>query len=270
MKFSSLALTLTCLAAVVNAKNTTVLVFGDSWGDTGPTWKTISDVFERNDQSADVRSAAVGGTTACGWAEDPNSLADASQSLFPELPDGPDFVWYTLGGNDLENEIYQACSSGAGDFDGAVDCVRAETAKVNTCSATLMDAFFEAFPASRIMQCGYDIQCEDTKCIPSLEARCPFCGNNLTCANSVGVKFQEYLVGGMQARYDEPQYTGINIQGAVQVAGGVAGAAVGAPVLDQGAPCEWETYCVHPTYGTPAEQAVGDAFWDLYFSKQLS
>ena len=36
-----------------------------------------------------------------------SSLADAAQRLFPELVDGPDHVWYTLGGNDFADKTYQ-------------------------------------------------------------------------------------------------------------------------------------------------------------------
>ena len=83
-------------AARAEPNATTVLVFGDSWGDTGPTWQTIRDAFARRNRTADVRSAAVGGTTACGWA--PSSLVNASRALFPELAEtGPDFVWFTAG-----------------------------------------------------------------------------------------------------------------------------------------------------------------------------
>ena len=373
-------------------------VFGDSWGDTGPTWKTIRDVFARNGRVADVRSAAVGGTTACGWADDPDSLADAAASLFPELPDGPDFVWYVrralfLFFNPLapskrdalhrtdrrDHKFVCAVVSIAGTLwaattlrDQSTRSARTpratSTARSRACArrprprtrarrgcfddarydgyslvffgrqvslcdpssrqASLLDALYAAFPLSRVMQCGYDVQCEDASCLGTVDSRAPFCGANVTCANTLMLKFQEFLVGDLAARFPAPQYTGINILGAVQVAGGVAGAAVGAPVLDQGGPCEWETWCVstppcarasrrphsserggyfrmsgrlhsserggvfvavgdtdtdsscceraacagrcvHPTYGTPAEQAVGDAFWDLYFSKQL-
>ena len=61
---------------------------------------------------------------------------------------------------------------------------------------------------------------------------------------------------------------GIDILGTVQRAGGVAGAATGKPVLDVGSPCGLMTACVHPTHGRAGAAAVGDAMWDLYFSKQ--
>ena len=62
-----------------------------------------------------------------------------------------------------------------------------------------------------------------------------------------------------------PQYTGMNVLGAVQAASGVPGASVGhLNVTGGGAKCEWMTYCVHPTYGTPTADAIGKAFWDQW------
>ena len=37
----------------------------------------------------------------------PGTIAAEAAKLFPELPDGPDHVWYTLGGNDFANQHYQ-------------------------------------------------------------------------------------------------------------------------------------------------------------------
>jgi hypothetical protein len=63
-------------------------------------------------------------------------------------------------------------------------------------------------------------------------------------------------------------YTGLNILGTVQQAGGVPGARTGAPVVGvHGSPCGLMTECVHPTYGGMGATAVGEAFWQLYFSK---
>ena len=43
----------------------------------------------------------------------------------------------------------------------------------------------------------------------------------------------------------------------------------GHPVIGVGAPCDLETMCVHPTHGKKGATAVGEAFWQLYFSKHL-
>ena len=53
------ALLLVIAAAVpACAKNYTVMVFGDSWGSLGPSWHEIQDVFDRNNVTAVVKSAA--------------------------------------------------------------------------------------------------------------------------------------------------------------------------------------------------------------------
>lgn len=46
----------------------TVLTIGDSWGDTGPTYKIIKDVFDKHGVAVDSKNRAIAGTTACGWA----------------------------------------------------------------------------------------------------------------------------------------------------------------------------------------------------------
>lgn len=72
----------------INGSTVTVLVFGDSWGSLGPSWRELQDMFDRHGVDAVVRSAAVGGTAACQWAmkgsRGPGSaLADAAAQLFP-------------------------------------------------------------------------------------------------------------------------------------------------------------------------------------------
>ena len=77
-----------------NSSVVNVLVFGDSWGSYGPSWREIQDMFDRHGVRAVVRSAAIGGTQACQWAEGNHigregvgsALADAANKLFPELP----------------------------------------------------------------------------------------------------------------------------------------------------------------------------------------
>lgn len=72
----------------INSSTLTVLVFGDSWGSLGPSWRALQDTFDRHGVDAVVRSSAVGGTQACQWAatgtNGPGSaLADAAKRLFP-------------------------------------------------------------------------------------------------------------------------------------------------------------------------------------------
>ena len=54
-----------------------VLVFGDSQGDTGPTWKALRDVLYKQKVKATVINKSIGGTKACAWATDPNAIVKA-------------------------------------------------------------------------------------------------------------------------------------------------------------------------------------------------
>ena len=244
--------------------NVTVLVFGDSWGQVGPSWHALEDMFVAHGVSADVQSSAVGGTRACQWAQDPQSLVKAAQERFGDA--GPDYVWYTAGGNDLEASAYQQCSKNASSMDEAINtCLRKATDVINACTDTLLTELWTVYPSAKVMQCGYDIPCEEGQC--ATQSRNPYCGNNVTCQNVGTVAWQPMLLE-LEDKYPG-RYAGLNVLGAVQKAGGVPGADVGAPDLTRGSPCGLMTSCVHPTYGKAGASAVGEAFWELYFSKQL-
>jgi len=258
-------------AAAASADNT-VLVFGDSWGDTGPTYKEIQDTFTRHNTKGTVKSAAVGGTTACGWAKDPQALVKAAKQKFPNSKDGPDFVWYTAGGNDLIGDsAFHSCTKNAKSLEAAEACYTAATDIAMKCTETMFDEYWKAFPKSQIMECNYDLPCENVICRGFDEGYLGnYCGSNITCMNTMGLAFQDAYVGRLRQKYKEPQYTGLLIGGAVQKGAGVPGADVGKPVLDQGGPCDMEVACVHPKYGSKAGTAVGEAFWDLFFSKYVT
>ena len=129
----------------------------------------------------------------------------------------------------------------------------------------MLDYYFSKYPNSKVMQCGYDIPCELGEC--AFQPRVPYCAGNISCSNICTVHWQGPLMDPLKAKYKG--YTGLNILGTVQKAGGVAGADVGKPVMDQGSPCDLMTSCVHPKYGKPGATAIGEAFWDLYFSKHI-
>ena len=237
-----------------------VLVFGDSWGSDGPSWKAVRDMFARNNVSADVQSSAVGGTRACQWASHPKSLAEEAAAKFNGT--APDFVWYTLGGNDLMGSHYRKCSAAAKTKEEALGCLQKQTDSITACTDTLLSHFWAKYPRARVMQCGYDLPCEQGRCVPA--PRNPFCGSNVTCLGESGLAWQPMLLTPLAQKYPH-NYTGINIMGTVQMAGGVVGASTGHPVLTQGSPCGLMTACVHPRYGKAGAKAVGTAFWDLYF-----
>lgn len=257
--------------ALAEGSNITVLVFGDSWGDLGPSYREVQDMFTRHGvNNADVRSAAIGGTTACGWAKDSQAIVKAARQKFPELPNGPDFVWYTAGGNDMGyDDDFHSCSAGARSMDDQYACMQTATDRIIGCTSSMFDAHWKAFPSSKVMQCNYDVPCEDLYCRDVFVHNFlgSHCGGNITCLNTCAVHWEHIYVGKLQTVYPEPRYTGLLIGGAVQKAAKVPGADVGKPVLDVGGPCDMMAECIHPKYGTAAATAVGEAFWDLYFSK---
>merc|ERR1712151_22465 len=256
-----------------------VLVFGDSWGSEGPKFTTLQETFDKHSTPAVVRSRSVGGRGACQWYNDcwsgkGNALVKAAQDKFPELENGPDFVWYTAGGNDLmlSSWEYKSCMGFASSEEKAQECFKKEINKINECTDKMLEAYWDKFPKSKVFQAAYDIPCaEGLKCQAIAKIRNPYCSaSDTTCHNSFQVFWQETEIGGRQRKYLQPRYTGLNILGAVQKAAGIPGADVGKPVLDQGGPCKWMDKCVHPRPGSPAAEAVGEAFWDLFFSKHLN
>lgn len=244
-----------------------VLVFGDSWGALGPSWHAVDDTLKWHGVDAIVRSTAVSGTRACQWSLIPSNLAMAANAMFPG--GGPDFVWLSVGGNDLLDHDYLKCSRLARNYGEAVACVHTVTLRMNGCTAVLLDQLYEKYPKTKVFQCGYDFQCGEGSCLPL--ARFPFCENSITCANAIGVKWQNFLLTPMAFRYSMRPgwYNPINIDGTVQFAAAMPNASVGFPILEWGSPCFFMTACVHPTRGSAAAIAIGDAFWDLFFSKHV-
>lgn len=231
-------------------------------------------MFQRHGVStADVRSAAKGGTTACGWAADPQAMVKAAQQQFPELPDGPDLVWYTLGGNDMGDDgEWHSCSGQARSMEEQYACMQTVTDKIIGCTSSMFDEYWKAFPKSKVMQCNYDVPCESGFCMSFFDHGFMgnYCGSNFTCMNTCAQHWERIHVGKLQTMYPEPRYTGLLIGGTVQKAAGIPGADVGKPVLDQGAPCNMMAQCIHPRYGSAAATAIGEAFWDLFFSKHVA
>lgn len=253
----------------------TVMVFGDSLGDTGPKWNTVQDMFDHRGVSATVKSAAVGGTTACQWAgqKDGTQIANKAKDLFGDK--GPDYVWYTLGGNDIwSDSVFQACQKsvkGKAVSDPAVQkCITDFNSRIIACHSTMFDKFYKVYPNARIMQAGYDIPCENRFCEHTTDALFAgaLCGRNGTCLNTMLHSWNTQHLDRMQAKYQAPAYTAIKLIGAVQMADKIPGADYDKPVYNKGANCRWETLCIHPTYNTPAGQAWGDGMWKLYFSKE--
>jgi len=251
-----------------------VLVFGDSFGDTGPTYHVVQDMFDLHKIDANVQSSAIGGTAACQWAgmDQGNEMVKQVQKLFPDAQDGPDYVWYTMGANDQwQDGSFQSCLKQSASDADAQACAEAESDRIFACTTKMLDNFWSVFPKSKVLQTGYEVPCQDFLCQDTVDRVFygNYCKNNITCSNHIGYNFQTYHMDSLKTRYPNKPYNSISIIGAAQKAAGIPGADVGKPNFDKGAKCEWTTFCCHPKYGSPAGDAWRDAFWDLYFSNEF-
>jgi hypothetical protein len=274
-KCAKLLLPVLAHAFADDAKSLNVMVFGDSFGDTGPTYHQVQDMFDTNGVSAEVKSAAVGGTSACHWASQDGgkAMVTKAKSLFPQLTDGPDHVWYTLGGNDIwQDSTFQTCQKKAKTQAALTACLTSVMHKVSACTQTNIGNYLKAFPKSKVMHSGYDVPCNNELCKLTLTGvfDMKYCAGNSTCNNKALYDFVNIYHADLRKAFPETQYTTLLMMGAVQKAAGIAGADVGKPVFDQSANCKWETLCVHPTYNSPAGKAWGQGFWDQYFSKHVN
>jgi len=252
-----------------------VLVFGDSQGDTGPTYHALQDVFDKHNTNAKVINKSVGGTLACGWAQNPDAIVKAAEEAFPGT--SPDLVWYTAGANDMgHDQEFHACLDKAMCDSDVAECINKANAKVMNCTVTLLENLWTAFPKARVGQYNYEEPCLDTQ--DCLEEAANFLGGSYclksaepkVCVERALMYWQSIYVDALQKRYPVPQYTGMNVLGAEQKAAGVLGSAVGKLVLGQGAKCAWTVLCGHPKYGTPGATAIADAMWDLWLSKVVN
>jgi hypothetical protein len=266
-----------CSSVVLSTGELSVLVVGDSFGDTGPTYRALDDTFKNNGVPATVESTAVGGTTTCHWAsqEDGMKLVNDAKKKFPNAVDGPDYMWYTLGANDQWSDgDFQSClkSAKGGSWQDALDCAAPEVDRLVGCGATMLENYWNEFPKSKVLFTGYDIPCFNALCDLSFTHAFygALCGNDITCTNTYGNDVQKLLSDAYVARFKGKPFTAVKFMGAAQKAAGIAGADAGTPVLDQGCECDYTAYCVHPKYGTPAGDAWTDAFWEKYFKNELS
>jgi hypothetical protein len=249
-------------------------VFGDSQGDTGPTYHALQDALDKHKIKATVINKSVGGTLACGWAQDPKAIVKAAKEAFPFS--SPDLVWYTAGANDLAaDKQYHSCLENAKNDDDAAACIAQSNSILMNCTETLLEHLWEAFPKASVGQYNYDAGCFDGDCTEACEeflggAYCQKSSDPKTCLGKALQYWQTVYVDALQQKYAMPQYVGMNILGTVQMAAGIKGAAVGTLVLGQGAKCDWTVSCVHTKYGTPAAAAIGEAMYDLWVSKVIA
>lgn len=226
-----------------------VVVFGDSWGTEGK--RAFQNMFDKRGVKVTINNAAVGGTTAAGWARQPDSLKK-------EMAADTKHVWLTIGGNDAQADL-PGCGTKC-----IPKCINETLAN----SKVFLDPAFAAFPDANVVQFGYDILIFNhfpTCGIKGLLLM-PDCKGQTTCVNTNFRHLQTDYVNQLGSYGGYKNHVPIDIAGAMQKAGGVAGADVGKPVLSQYSPYKFmQSNCIHAN-----DEGFGhvfDAMWDRYWSK---
>jgi len=245
-----------------NSSGHHILIFGDSWGQFAAAGGVLPAMLKRHGVSdTTVSSTAISGSTACQWADKPESLLNAVASS------NADFVWFTAGGNDLLNIGRQACLRTKCTQQDPWNCpcdTNTYVPRVLGCAKKLLDPLFKRFPHVQVLNFFYDIPClGGVGCFPDLAA--PDCGLNKTCVVE-GQKFwQQSYSQALGAEYENVH--SINLLGTAQAAAHVPGASIGNPV-HQGSPCSiMSVLCEHPS--AKGWEAESEAMWQLFFSKYL-
>ena len=235
-----------CIAAANAAE---VVVFGDSWGTEGK--KAFQDMFDKRGVKVSINNVAVGGTTAAGWAKQPDALKQA-------MDKDTKHVWVTIGGNDAQADL-PGCGAKC-----IPKCINETLANTKA----FLDPAVAAFPDANIVQFGYDILLFDHYfgCKIKGELLFPGCKGKTDCVNTNFRHLQTDYVEKLAAYGGYKNHVPLDLAGAMQKAGGVAGADIGKPVLSQYSPYKMmQSNCIHAN-----DEGFGhvfDAMWDQYFSK---
>ena len=169
-------------------------------------------------------------------------------------------VWLTIGGNDAQRAL-----PGCG-----LPCVpRLQNETVKRVQHFVEPAL-AAHPQVRVVMAGYDIfnfgASLNPECLAKGLAFLPQCAGprHIECFNE---KFLELFQKGIVEALASPRLTAVDIRGALQAAGGVPGARVGAPVLSSWSPdALMQPNCIHPKFGE-GFTAIMDALWTTYFER---
>jgi len=207
-----------CFASVAASD---LMAFGDSWGTTGAP--ELARLAARKNFSFSDESTP--GTTATFWARFPNSLKN-------KVDDAPDtkVIWHTIGGNDF---IIKRQTGNPLPASEIVDNILAD-------AATYLDPLFAAYPNMTVVGFGYEIfswgtlEEEGRACNDQAEGifgpECTADGLDKKCANEMWLNLHD-VHRTLADKYTN--YFTAEIMGTLQTAGGVPGASVGSPNLEE-------------------------------------
>jgi len=238
----------------LSADAATVVVGGDSWADyIGIPNTEFPAVFESRGDTRTINNIAVAGTTCAQWATG-NRLQALLNAVKPET--GATHLWMICGGNDAQFELI-GCSP-------QDECIKKVTDKMTVDLGHILDEVKRVNPQLRVVGFGYDLMGFGS-IIGNVLSRAilPACNGGAQCVNSDISLLQGVYdtLGAAKTNFDV-----VNLLGSLQAHVGVAGAAVGSPVLDQWSPNNlFDFTAIHPT--REGYRVVFENLYDLYFAK---
>ena len=125
-----------------------IVCFGDSWAAFAcDALKTQAELHLRSNK---VINRGVAGTTASLWANDTGLM------LAQIVAEGiPEFVWLSIGGNDLLDGWAGGACVGNASTASATACFDVIHANI----VVMLDALFAALPLVQVVIFGYDCAC---------------------------------------------------------------------------------------------------------------
>ena len=237
-----------------------LLAFGDSWAWLG--YPQLKAVMQSHGFETTLR--AIPGTPAGYWALfKPDALVEAVDKA------NASHVYLSIGGNDFLEGLPLGINATILHAEMIISTIR------------ILDRLFKARPQVQVYHFGYEILnwagSAFCRVFGNAELKgpaplfCPDTGNVTCMTHSQATWLQESFIGALSGHYTKQgisSYHGLNLLGTLQVAGGVAGARVGAPRWDAYSPSQFvrnETDSLGCVHLTPEGYSV------LYteFAKQL-
>lgn len=218
-----------------------IVVLGDSWASYDRTGEFAAVIGARG--GVTVRNIAVPGTTCTDWA-----TTRRTELITAVRDPNVRWAWLICGGNDVMAKMQSGVCSPT-DLDGCFAGIKADYRRV-------VELVHSTNPGVRVAGFGYEIT--------PMRSGAGRLGS-WAMKNAIFPGRAQSLVDDVDREL--PYFNAADLRGALQAAGGVAGAAVGRPVMSTGSPDQYYADTMHPS---PAGyRVVFTAWWDRYWCREF-
>jgi len=235
-----------------------VVIFGDDWARN--IGRPLQRLFRTRGVSATFNQAVLNDSSAADWAKDQHSLSHVLDAATRD-------VVVFLGAKDIATGLSEC----------GWPCANSTTSGLSSALRGVLLPALRAFPAVRVVYAMYDLYNFGGRCTPVAAQLMPDCDWNVTCYHDAYSRVQRSVVERL-AEGTSPEDAALlrrvsvaDLRGALQAAGGVGGAALGAPVLSALIPAVFTQpagVCTVPN--KKAFDVFAKALWQAHFSKHYT